>query len=192
MTKSKKEQIAIVKDIVELLNQKDEDKRWIAGRLIEEIVDYDLQLVPMDAISRMSEDHSFSVRSSAAVCLYKFSNISPGNVPLDLVVKLTSPEEDWYVFSPAKAALKTLAHRNFRALEILIELASSKEAEIAEDYARDLLEVIKNDPGVVQVDSLKKLATHESKRVREYSKEMTRLIKNRSAVVSNVIRYSPF
>jgi len=192
MSKPKTEQISIVKNIVESLNEKDEEKRWIAARLIEEIVDYDSRLVPMDAIIRMSQDHSFSVRSSAAVCLYKFSNVSPGTVPLDLVVKLASPREDWYVFNPARAALKTLAHRNFSALRVLIKLASSKKTEIAEDYARDLLEVIKNDPEVVQVDSLKKLATHESKRVREYSKEMTRLIKDQSTVVSNLIRYSPF
>jgi hypothetical protein len=191
MTKSKQEQRSILEDIFRLLDEENDYKRWVAGILIEEIIEYDSNLIPRETIIKMSEDTFFSVRSAAAVCLYAFSTISPGRVPLDIVRKLAASGEDWYVFTPAIATLQTLSHIMPQALDMLIEMSSSDNLNEAEYVAPSLLKVIKNDPQITSKEKLKKLLNHKSKMVRECAKEMIELIENRFEA-PRIIRYSPF
>jgi hypothetical protein len=183
----KAEQGAVARDIFTLLDEEDENKRWVAASLIEEIMDFDSQLVPRDIIIKMAKDQFFSVRTCAAVSLYKLANTLPGFVPLDLLIKLASPSEDWYVYTPARAALQTLAHKNAQALEFL--LAKSR-TEYAEDFVPLLYEVVKNDPKIITKESLNGIIDHQNKSVRELAEKIIELVKSRGS--PGVARYSPF
>jgi hypothetical protein len=187
MKMNKAEQGGVVRDVFTLLDEEDDNKRWVASSLIEEIMDFDSQLVPKDVITKMANDKFFSVRSSAAVSLYKLSNTLPGFVPLDVLVKLASPKEDWYVYTPARATLQTLAHKNTQALEFLVEMSRT---EYAEDFVPLLYEVVKNDPEIITSDSLKGIIDHENKSVRELAAKIIELVKNKGS--PRVARYSPF
>ncbi len=189
-TKTKKEQIQIVKEIIELLDDQDEDKRWVAGSMLEEILEYDSQLVPRDAILKMSKDGSFSVRSSAAVCLFIMANFAPGQVPLDVVRRLASIREDWYVFTPALSTLKVLAHKMPRAVGILIEMASSNDPDEAEYGVSALLDIVKNDADVLNEEKILHLQKHNNKFVRESIEKILQII--RTKPTTKVIRYYPF
>ncbi|MEM2936391.1 MAG: hypothetical protein QW231_04345, partial [Candidatus Bathyarchaeia archaeon] len=190
-TKSKEEQIHVVKQIIRLLDDENEDKRWIAGLMLEEILQYDSKLVPRDAILKMSRDKSFSVRSSAAVCLFTLANFAPGEVPLDVVRRLASKDEDWYVYMPALATLKVLAHKISKAVEILVEIASSDNPSEAEYGVSALLHVVKNDAEILHEDMILHLRKHKSKFVRESAEEILQIIKRKPSM-PKVIRYSPF
>jgi len=191
LTKSKREQKDIVQDIITLLDEPDEDKRWISGLLIQEILEYDSSLIPIEVIIKMSKDSFFSVRMSAAVSLYALANISPGKVPLDIVKKLTSTHEDWYVFTPAIATLQTLSHIMPRALDFLFDMASSDDSDEAEWALPKLLEVVQNDPEILSGDQLHILLKHHNRMVQEYGEKIKNVIKEKG-IKTHIIRYSPF
>jgi hypothetical protein len=191
LRKSKTEQSRMVGDIVELLDNENEDTRWVAGLMLEEVLEYDASLVPKEAILKMSQDKSFSVRSSSAVCLFTLANIAPSLVPLDIVIRLASIDEDWYVFTPALATLKTLAHRMPRALDTILRMACSDDKDKAEYGMSALLDIVGNDPDILDEERLTPLEKSPSKYVRETVGKIKVLLESGKRGPS-VIRYSPF
>jgi len=189
--KSKQEQAQIVSEIIGFLDSQVEDERWVAGLLLEEVIGFDSRLVPRDKILKMSRDKSFSVRSASAVCLFALANLSPGEVPLDVVVRLASPDEDWYVYTPAVNTLKTLAHRSPRALDFLIAMSLSDDEDWAQQGIFVLFDVVTNDPSIVDTSRIAPLKMHKDKVVRETAEKITQIIKKQSGE-SNVIRYGAF
>ena len=187
--KSKEEQIQIVKDVINFLDNQDREVRWLAGCILEEILEYDSSLVPMDTIIKISRDKDSLVRSSASVCLFTLANIAPSQVPLDVVMRLASPLEDWYVFTPAVATLKTLAHKMPRALDAVIHLAENEQS--ASIGIAALCDVVRNDPEVLSEERLSQLEKSSSKDVLETLVEIKTLLKRRE-YGPNIIRYSPF
>jgi hypothetical protein len=191
LEKSKQEQVKIVKDIIDLLDDKNEDTRWVAGLMLEEILEYDSALIPIEAIVKMSRDESFFVRSAASVCLFTLANIAPSLVPLDIVIKLSAPDEDWYVFTPALATLKTLAHRMPRALDTIFRIAQSKNEDEAEYGIAALLEIVINDPKVIDKESLNTLKESPHKSILKVVAKIKKVLR-RGENGPNVIRYSSF
>jgi hypothetical protein len=191
LTEPKKDQARITADVVELLDNESEDTRWVAGLILEEILEYDASLVPREAILKMSEDHVFSLRSCAAVCLFALANMAPSLVPLDVAIRLASTHEDWYVSTPALATLKTLAHKMPRAFDAILRMACSQDEYEAEQGADALLEVVRNDPDVIGDEDLKLLERSPSKYAQEAAREAEAVLKTAKRKAS-FIRYSPF
>jgi hypothetical protein len=191
MEKTKEEQRQIVEDIIGHLGDQNQETRRVAGFVLEEIMQYDPSLVPIDAIIKMSRDENFSVRSSASVCLFILAGIAPSQAPLDIVLRLASPQEDWYVFTPAIAALKTLAHRMPRALDAIIQMARSSNNNEASLGIGALCDVIRNDPEILDESRLSQLERNPSKPVQDAVGEIKTLLK-RKEHGPNVIRYSPY
>lgn len=191
LEKPKEEQLKIVEDIIGLFENENEDTRWVAGLMLEEILEYDSSLVPKEAIVKMSRDKFFSVRSSASVCLFTLANIASSRVPLDVVIKLASLDEDWYVFTPAIATLKTLAHKMPRALDTIFRMAQSNDEDEAEYGISVLLDIVRNDPNILDEKNLHPLEKSSSKYVRETVIEIKRVLKC-GEHGPNVIRYAPF
>ncbi|MGA2768459.1 MAG: hypothetical protein ABSF24_09115 [Candidatus Bathyarchaeia archaeon] len=198
LSRPKNEQIEIVDQIVKSFKLKSEETRWVIGLLIEYLLDYDPCLVPHQIILDMAADRSFSVRSSAAVCLFKLSGVAPSEVPLDVLSRLASVDEDWYVYSPALAALKVLSHKRPAAVGILVDMISSEDINKIEMGLLSLLDVVRNDPDAVKPETIQELEKHigELKEVTPESvkkslEEIISLIQAKPSK-STVIRYSPF
>lgn len=198
LSRPKEEQVEIVNQIVKSFKVEDDEKRWIIGLMIEYILDYDPCLIPRQIILDMALDKSFSVRSSAAVCLFKLSNVSPSKVPLDVLKKLASIREDWYIFTPALAALKVLAHKRPVAVRILVNMISSKDIYEVEAGVLSLLDVVRNDPDVIDLETIQELKKYcgklegaPAKSIRKSLGEIAHLIQTKPSK-SRVIRYYPF
>jgi hypothetical protein len=189
--KSKEQQRKIAEEITALLKNKNENKRWVAAVLLESMLLYDPSLVTDAAILLMSRDKSFSVRSSAAVCLFTLAQLAPSRVPLDVVIKRASSNEDWYVFIPALATLKTLAHKAPRAFDVIWKMAISDDQYEAEQGIDALIEVASNDPEIIDETELALLHKSSSTYVRKNLKRLKSILK-RGEQGSNIIRYSPF
>jgi len=187
----KNEQKRIVEAIVKLLDSSDEDARWLGASLIEEILEYDSCLVQRDTILRMSEDESSHVRSAASVCWFTLANIAPSQVPLDIVIKLSSIKEDWYVFTPALATLKTLAHEMPRALDTILEMVTSDNVDEGEYGLSALLDVVRNEPRIVDMERVARLEKNLPKHARKILAEIRSVI-TKGEGGPNMIRYSPF
>ena len=197
-SRSKEEQVEIVDQIVKTFKGEDDEKRWIIGLMIEYILDYDPCLIPRQIVLDMAVDKSFSVRSSAAVCLFKLSNVAPSKVPLDVLSKLASVHEDWYIYTPALAALKVLAHKRPAAVRILVNMISSKDIYEVEAGVLSLLDVVRNDPDVVDLETIRELQKYSRKlegapaeSIRKSLEEIAYLIQNKPSK-SRVMRYYPF
>jgi hypothetical protein len=160
LSKPKQEQVQIVNQVLKDFKTKSDDTRWIIGIMIEYFLEYDPCLIPRQIILDMASDRSFSVRSSAAYCFYTLSNISPSEVPLDILSKLAAVGEDWYVCTPARAALKVLSHKRSAAVRIILDMISSKNVAEVEVGVSVLLDIVRNDRGVVDLETLKKLEKH--------------------------------
>ena len=198
LSKPKKEQVQIVNQILKDFKLKSDETRWIIGIMIEYFLDYDPCLIPRQIILDMASDRSFSVRSSAAICLFTLSNIAPSEVPLDVLSKLASVHEDWYVSTPAQAALKVLSHKRPAALRILMDMISSKNIDEAQAGISSLLDVVRNDPGVVTLETIKKQEKHcyefqgdVGESIKKTFQEIVCIVQAESSK-SKVIRYSPF
>ena len=65
--------------------------------------------------------------------MISFRNFNYSERPANkYLLRLASVNEDWYVFTSAIATLQTLSHHMPRALDMLIEMASSDDVEEAE------------------------------------------------------------
>lgn len=60
-------------------------------------------------ICQLAEHADFSVRSSAASVCMRLAQYAPALVPVDILMRLSKYDEDWYVQAPANAALKAMA-----------------------------------------------------------------------------------
>ncbi len=124
--------------LLEALASDDEDTRWKLGHVVECLVLWEPRLVPPSVLEYMSLDPFFSVRSSAAVCYYYLAKLDPGAVPLSIVAKLASSNEDWYVSTPASSALLRLA----RSRPLVVDLLSQKfnlENPVEREYGAEML-----------------------------------------------------
>jgi hypothetical protein len=191
LTKSKTEQQQIFKDIFNLLDEKDDEKRWVASMFIEEIIEYDSNLVSLNILLKMAEDKFFSVRSAAAVCFYALAEICPGKVPLDILYKLASINEDWYVNTPAIATFQTLSHIMPRAFDLLFDMATSYDNDEVESNMPKLIKVIENDPDLIDSDKILVMKRHKNPLVKRYI-SIIEEIKSKKIPKIRRYKYYPF
>jgi hypothetical protein len=115
------QRMALVNKLSEILSTRtaDDEVRWNAALVVEFLVQWDPQKIPAELLLTMTADPFFSVCSSAAVSYYHLAGMSPDVVPVEVLGRLASVFEDWYVMTPATSALLRLARTRPVAVEIL-------------------------------------------------------------------------
>lgn len=136
----------LIAELEGLLRDEDEDVRWHAAIVVEFFVQWNPELVNGSLLKRMSSDESFSVRSSAAVSYYCLAGSSPDAVPVEVLGRLASHDEDWYVVTPAVRALVRLARTRRVAVEVLADGLLSADLEAHRHAAEGLRLLLKDSP----------------------------------------------
>ena len=137
----------------------DGDEIHVVTSFLEACARLDLSLVELPWIERLAASSVVQHRMSAAIMLWERAETDPGTVPVDLVARLARPaSEDWYVFAPALAAAKQLALTRRSALEVILDLSRSLDAEDREHAVRSLRDLADVDPLIVPVKAVRRLA----------------------------------
>ena len=96
----------------------DDDLLWSALHTIECYAELAPPQVDRALLIRMASHPVFSVRSAAASICMRWAQFAPDRIPIDILLKLSAYDEDWYVERPANAALKTMARSVREVLSI--------------------------------------------------------------------------
>lgn len=133
----------------------DADERFFgAMHVIESCAHLATWLITREDLSRMAHHENFSVRSSAASICMGWAHSCPHLVPLDLAMKLSVYNENWYVEAPANAAIKAMARSFPAALHIFFMRLNSSSPEESAHAANELLDVARKEPGLLDRDVL--------------------------------------
>jgi|HubBroStandDraft_1064217.scaffolds.fasta_scaffold97539_2 TIR domain len=133
----------------------DEDPRlWGALHTIECCVRLAPWLINHGMISRMANHGNFSVRSSAASICMDLAHAASDRVPLDVVVKLSSYDEDWYVETPANSALKAMARSFPAVLRVFIQRLRSTSPDEREHAVDEIHDIASKEPEILAVEEL--------------------------------------
>lgn len=147
--------LAFAARVYENLKSEDEETRWRFAIVVEAMILWEPDLVPLSVIESMSKDPCFSVRSSASMCYYHLARLSPASVPLDVLRRLAAFDEDWYVNTPAVAALQRLARSRPIIVDIFAQDLSHKEKEAREYAASAIRTLVQTEPDLVASELLK-------------------------------------
>ncbi len=145
MRQPRDKRIAFLRSVLNGLEGGDEDTRWKCTHVIEELVLWDPRILPEGLLERMAADSFFSVRSSAAVCFYHLARLDPVSIPLDVLLRLATPEEDWYVQTPATSALLRLARTRPVIVDLWVQQLSSSSQAAREQAASALARLAEVD-----------------------------------------------
>jgi hypothetical protein len=172
------------------LQEENEETRWKVAMLVEELVLWEPNLVPPEILENMSKDSCFAVRSSAAMCYYYLARLAPALVPLDILSRLASYEEDWYVCTPAVSALLRLARTRPVVTDIFEWDLKHKEKYVREHAATAIKRLADTEPELVPTDMLERMAKSKDPFVKEVGLKGLELKKK---VAGKPYRdYSPF
>jgi hypothetical protein len=128
---------------------------WPALHTIEMCADLAPDLMSRLALSHMANHPNFSVRASAASICMNWAQFAPDRVPVDILVRLSVHDEDWYVQAPANAALKSMASAVPGVLEIFYWRLRSSAAEERAHAAACILDIAKKEPDLLDGDDLR-------------------------------------
>lgn len=157
---TKHDQRRVVRGIYELaLSPPEGTDLHIVTSFLEAACRLDISVVEMAWIEQFTMSRVHNLRMSAAMMLWDLAVNTPGTVPLDLVAKLAKPStEDWYVFAPALGAAKQLALTRRSALDIVLDLARSLNADDRDYAVAALIDLARVDPAIIPVEPVKRLA----------------------------------
>jgi hypothetical protein len=85
--------------------------------------------------------------AAASICL-DMAYSAPGRMPLDLAMKLSVYNEDWYVQTPANAALKAMVKTTPQVLRIFRLRLRSQDCEEAIHAAEAIRDLAEKEPGL--------------------------------------------
>jgi len=137
----------------------DDERFWGAFHTVESCVRLAPWLIDHAKLSRMAAHPNFSVRSSAASICMDLAHTAPDRVPLDIVLKLSVYDEDWYVEAPANAALKAMARSFPEVVRVFHDRLCSTEPDERAHAASALEDIAKTEPGLLDPQLLlRKLA----------------------------------
>lgn len=122
---------------------------WGAMQTAEVCVQLAPWLITHEALARLAAHRDFSPRATAASMCMDLANIAPERVPIDILVKLATPNEDWYVDAPATAALKTMARTQRPILRVFYQRLRSPDPYLRQHAARALAEIATEDPDIL-------------------------------------------
>lgn len=132
----------------------DEDLRWGAILTIESFAQLAPWLIDHELLTRMANQQDFSIRASAASICLDLARFAADRVPVDVLLKLAVPNEDWYVMAPATAALKSMARSRPVLLHALISRLRSEDPDVREHAARALADIAAKEPEIFEPEDL--------------------------------------
>lgn len=138
----------------------DEPLLWSALHTLECYAEIASPQFEHSILSRMALHQNFSVRSTAAAICMRWAQFAPDRVPIDLLLKLSVYDEDWYVEAPANAALKSMAASAREIMGIFFMRLRSQVAEERTHAARNLLEIAEKEPEIIDPEMIKDAIKH--------------------------------
>jgi hypothetical protein len=124
--------------------------------IIEACAEFAPWLITHEILSRMSAHPGFSVRSSAANICMNFAQFAPDRAPVDILIRLSVYDEDWYVQAPANAALKAMARELPAVLRIFFIRLRSAIAEERAHAAAALSGIADEEPEILDPEDLER------------------------------------
>jgi hypothetical protein len=131
---------------------------------IEKCVELLPRLAARELLWNLGTHEDFSVRTSAASICLDLSQFAPSHVPVDLLFRLASPDEDWYVDAPATAALLSLARHQRAVIGFFYLQLHDTDPYARAHGAEAIARVAKMEPEILNADDLE-LALGELERV---------------------------
>jgi len=141
----------------------DEDLRWGAIITIESFAQLAPWLIDRKLLTRMANHPDFSTRSSAASICFDLAYFAPDRVPVDVLLKLSMHDEDWYVMTPATAALKAMARWRPAVLRVFFSRLRSADPDAREHAAQALADIAREEPELLEREEL----AHELSRLEQ-------------------------
>lgn len=132
----------------------DEDLRWGAIIAIESFAQLAPWLFNHELLSRMANHQDFSIRSSAASICFDLAHFAPDRVPIDVLLKLSTHDEDWYVTTPATAALKAMTRWRPAVLRVFFSRLHSPDPDAREYVAQALADIARTEPEILEPEDL--------------------------------------
>jgi len=177
------QRVTLVNKLSEVLSTRTarDDVRWNAALAVEFLVQWDPQKIPAELLLTMTADPFFSVRSSAAVSYYHLAGMSPAVVPVEVLGRLASVSEDWYVMTPATSTLLRLARTRPVAVEILARAITHDNKDAREHAAHALERLAKADPAALRHDIADRMIVSSDPRLVRVGETWKRLIEERQA-----------
>ena len=133
----------------------DQELLWKALPTIEACAEFSPDLVTRSVLWEMAQNPDFSVRSSAASICMDLAQFAPDRVPVDLLTRLSVHSEDWYVESPANAALKAMVRSMPAVLRIFFMRLHSANSEERVHAAHALRDIAKKEPEILDRDEIR-------------------------------------
>lgn len=168
---------------------KDDDMLWSAMMVIEASAQLCPNLINHEILARMATHRNFIVRSTAATICMEFAQFAPDRVPFDILLDLSKYDEDWYVQSPANAALKSIASSQPAVLYTYYQRLASNDPDERAHAAKALLDIARKEPEILNFSELKQAHTRlvqlGDKEARHHIETILPLIQN----VQDVFRY---
>jgi hypothetical protein len=178
------QRVALVRKLSKILSVRSDDDnvRWNAALIVEFLVKWDPQKVPAGLLLTMTTDPFFSVRTSAAVSYYHLAASSPDHVPIEVLGRMASVFEDWYVMTPATSALLRLARTRPAAVEVLASAISHENVD-ARDHAASALErLAKADPAALRDDIADRMIASGDQRLVKVGETWKQVIESHRAM----------
>jgi len=133
----------------------DQEVLWKALPTIEACAEFSPDLVSRTVLWEMAQNPDFSVRSSAASICMDLAQFAPDRVPVDLLMRLSVHTEDWYVESPANAALKAMARHMPAVLHIFFMRLRSTSLDERLHAAYALRDIAKKEPEILDAAEIR-------------------------------------
>lgn len=178
LTLSDSQRFALIGELTTILTERTagDQVRWNAALVVEFLVQWDPLKVSAELLLTMSNDPSFSVRSSAAVSYYYLAGSSPDVVPVEVLSHLASAFEDWYVTMPATNALLRLARTRGAAVEVLAAAISHESKDVRDHAAHALERLAKVHPAGLRHDIADRMVASDYPPLVEVGKTWKRII----------------
>lgn len=132
----------------------DSDLLHAALQTLESCIRIAPWIISREQLGGLANHANFSVRSSAAAICMDLAHSSPQKVPVDILMRLSVYDEDWYVEAPANAALKAMASTFPDVLEIFFSRLRSEAPEERVHAANQIENVSRVDPFLLDPERL--------------------------------------
>jgi len=132
-----------------------EELKWAALQTIERAAALAPLLIDRATLTHLANHGDFSVRASVASICMDLAHFAPSLVPIDILLRLSTYDEDWYVQAPANAALKTLVRSMPDVLRIFLARLRSDEPSEREHAASALVDIAKHEPDLIDFEQLR-------------------------------------
>jgi len=167
---SKENQHSAILHLLQEMDSEDWNVSAAASSIVEYLVEADPTLISQTELYRLATSRKTSIRMSAAVILWGWSMNIPGYVPIDLLMRLIRSDEDWYVFTPARSAMKQLALSRVDAMAVIRQMALDDD-HYDQEFALDALEQISSErPDLVPADAVVHFTSSEDESIMERAK----------------------